>query len=70
MSAHVDFEAHLLSPAALRPMLAVCPAPGCDRLTMGGTCVEHDIPVTMTFPRGRPYLGEPERAPDEAGVPI
>jgi hypothetical protein len=22
---------------------------------MGGTCVEHDAPVTVTFPRGRPF---------------
>jgi hypothetical protein len=70
MSAHVDFEGHRLSRVALRPMLAVCPAPGCTRLTMGGTCVEHDVPVTMTFPRGRPYLREPDRTPDEVVVPI
>jgi hypothetical protein len=40
------------------PMLRVCPAPGCSTLTMGGTCVAHDPPVTTTFPRGRPYVGE------------
>ena len=22
---------------------------------MGGTCVEHDAPVAVTFPRGRPF---------------
>jgi hypothetical protein len=38
------------------PMLAVCPVPGCSRITMGGTCVEHDQPVTTVFPRGRPYV--------------
>jgi hypothetical protein len=37
-----------------RPMLSVCPVPGCSMLTMGGTCVEHDPPVVVTFPRGRP----------------
>lgn len=36
-------------------MLSVCPAPGCTTLTMGGTCVAHDPPVTVVFPRGRPY---------------
>jgi hypothetical protein len=39
-------------------MLSVCPAPGCNALTMGGTCVEHDPPVTVTFVRGRPYVAE------------
>jgi hypothetical protein len=23
---------------------------------MGGTCVAHDPPVTMTYARGRPYV--------------
>ncbi len=36
-------------------MLSVCPSPGCTTLTMGGTCVEHDAPVTAEFPRGRPF---------------
>jgi hypothetical protein len=36
-------------------MLSVCTEPGCTMLTMGGTCVAHDPPVTMVFPRGRPY---------------
>ena len=42
------------------PMLDVCPVPGCSTLTMGGTCVAHDVPVKTSFPRGRPYLGKPE----------
>ena len=37
-------------------MLVVCSAPGCTTLTMGGTCVAHDPPVTATFSRGRPYV--------------
>jgi hypothetical protein len=37
------------------PMLHVCPVLGCSTITMGGTCVEHDPPVTTVFPRGRPY---------------
>jgi hypothetical protein len=38
-----------------RPLLVACSAPGCVTLTMGGTCVEHDAPVVVDFPRGRPY---------------
>jgi hypothetical protein len=50
-------EVVLLSRArAHGPMLAVCPVPGCSTITMGGTCVEHDQPVTTVFPRGRPYV--------------
>ena len=37
------------------PMFSECVVPGCGRLTMGGTCVEHDVPVSVTFPRGRPH---------------
>ena len=37
-------------------MLAVCPVPGCNKLTMGGTCVQHDEPVAVDFPRGRPFV--------------
>lgn len=55
MSAHVDLETLVLGRSAVRPMLTVCPVPGCTTLTMGGTCVEHDAPVTVTFPRGRPF---------------
>jgi hypothetical protein len=39
-------------------MLAVCSAPGCTTLTMGGTCVAHDPPVTVTYTRGRPYVAD------------
>ena len=37
-------------------MLVVCSTPGCTTLTMGGTCVAHDPPVTVTYARGRPYV--------------
>ena len=37
-------------------MLSVCVIAGCGRLTMGGTCVDHDSPVSIVFPRGRPYV--------------
>jgi hypothetical protein len=55
MTVRTDLEPRR-STVARRPMLSVCPVPGCRRLTMGGTCVEHDVPVTVTFPRGRPYV--------------
>jgi hypothetical protein len=32
-----------------------CTATGCNVLTIGPRCVEHDAPVTRTFTRGRPY---------------
>jgi hypothetical protein len=35
---------------------------------MGGTCVEHDPPATVTFVRGRPYVAE--TAADGMRVPI
>ena len=44
------------------PMLHVCPVLGCSTITMGGTCVEHDLPVTTVFPRGRPYQPFAKRA--------
>lgn len=58
MTAYTQLETSVLGTAAPRPMLSVCPVPGCRRLTMGGTCVEHDAPVTVTFPRGRPFVRE------------
>ena len=51
---------HTSEPQPHRPssMLSPCVTPGCNTLTMGGTCVEHDAPVTVTFPRGRPFVRE------------
>jgi hypothetical protein len=42
------------------PLVVPCSVPGCSTLTMGGTCVEHDVPVTKVFPRGRPFTVVPE----------
>jgi hypothetical protein len=33
-------------------MFSACLIPGCSTLTMGGTCVEHDPPASVTFPPG------------------
>jgi hypothetical protein len=32
-----------------------CTAAGCNVLTMGPLCVQHDVPVTCSFVRGRPF---------------
>jgi hypothetical protein len=32
-----------------------CTAAGCNVLTIGPRCVAHDVPVTRTFTRGRPF---------------
>jgi hypothetical protein len=37
-----------------RGMLRLCTVPGCMTLTLGGTCVAHDVPEVRAFPRGRP----------------
>lgn len=58
-------------PGWMRPhgsMLSVCPEPGCTTLTMGGTCVAHDPPMTVTFARGRPYVTK--ATADAARVPV
>jgi hypothetical protein len=47
-------------------MLSPCVTPGCGTLTMGGTCVEHDPPRQIVFPRGRPYA--PTAAAPRPGV--
>jgi hypothetical protein len=38
------------------PIVTQCTAPGCETLTMGPLCVEHDSPVTRVFVRGRPFV--------------
>lgn len=43
-------------PESTAPMLSSCVTPGCSTLTMGGTCVEHDVPLSIVFPRGRPHV--------------
>ena len=41
------------------PMVTRCTVPGCETLTMGPLCVEHDLPVTRVFIRGRPFTRKP-----------
>lgn len=41
------------------PIVTQCTAPGCTTLTMGSLCMEHDVPVTRDFVRGRPYTRKP-----------
>ena len=51
-----------------RPLLSRCPVPGCGTVTMGGTCVDHDVPVATIFPRGRPFVPR-EQADDVTVAP-
>ena len=49
---------------AARSLLAVCTIPGCSTMTMGGTCVDHDAPSLVVYPRGRPFPAlQPARSP-------
>jgi hypothetical protein len=36
-------------------ILGTCTVDGCKLFTIGSRCVEHDLPVTRTFVRGRPF---------------
>jgi len=36
-------------------VIRACDQPGCSTLTLGPLCLAHELPVTRTFPRGRPY---------------
>jgi hypothetical protein len=40
----------------LMSMVTKCTAPGCETLTMGLLCVEHEELTTRVFVRGRPFL--------------
>lgn len=46
-------------------ILGRCTAGGCSVLTIGARCVDHDMPVTRTFTRGRPFQPS-ERTPAPA----
>lgn len=70
MPVKADVEGLIAGRRPLRPMLAVCPEPGCTRLTMGGTCVEHDMPVSVAFPRGRPFVPELSRLDEQLAARV
>ena len=36
------------------PIVTRCTVPGCETLTLGPLCLEHDHPTTRVFVRGRP----------------
>ena len=38
-------------------MIRTCSHPGCETLTLGALCIEHEAPVARSFPRGRPFAG-------------
>ena len=41
------------------PIVTRCTALGCETLTMGAFCTEHDSPVERVFVRGRPFVRAP-----------
>jgi hypothetical protein len=59
VTAHTHFETLVLGRPAVTPLLAVCPVPGLQPPYHGGTCVQHDEPVDVDFPRGRPFVPGP-----------
>jgi hypothetical protein len=46
-------------------IISQCRAEGCKALTIGAYCVEHDLPVTRVFVRGRPFATSPTRSVSE-----
>ena len=42
-------------------IVSPCRADGCSALTIGSYCVDHDLPVTRVFVRGRPFVATPTR---------
>ena len=44
-------------------ILGRCTFDGCNVLTIGARCVEHDVAVTRTFVRGRPFVPPTATAP-------
>jgi hypothetical protein len=49
-------------------IVSQCRAEGCNALTIGSYCVEHDSPVTRIFVRGRPFVPRPARWLPERGA--
>ena len=39
------------------PIVTQCTTPGCETLTMGPLCIEHDLQPVRVFARGRPLTG-------------
>ena len=37
------------------PIVTQCTAPGCETLTMGPLCIEHEQQLERMFVRGRPF---------------
>jgi hypothetical protein len=40
----------------LMPIVTQCTAPGCETLTMGPLCIEHEQQSERVFVRGRPFV--------------
>lgn len=51
-------------------MITKCTAPGCETLTMGPLCIEHEVIPMRVFVRGRPFTGAVDAGrPLSAAVP-
>jgi hypothetical protein len=46
----------------LMPIVRQCMAPGCETLTIGPLCLEHETVPVRTFVRGRPLVKVPTEA--------
>jgi hypothetical protein len=54
------------------PIVTQCTTPGCETLTIGPRCVEHDFVRPRVFVRGRPWSRSSAAlalAPDPVGLP-
>jgi hypothetical protein len=40
------------------PIVTQCTAPGCETLTIGPVCIEHEVKHDRIFVRGRPFESE------------
>lgn len=51
------------------PIVTQCTADGCETLTMGPLCIEHEAPTTRVFVRGRPWTRVTTAPARTAGIP-
>jgi hypothetical protein len=55
-------------------MLRVCRFPGCETLTLGVTCIVHEVQARLPLPIGRPFPREltplPVTAPESSPVDL
>ena len=59
-----------VTPVTQGGMLRECSEPGCDTLTLGGSCVAHDRRVVPELPRGVPHRSPVPAAMLDAWTPV